>query len=143
MMKKGVIIVLLVCALVLLAGCQSAKATYTGTGDTETLATIRIVTMDGEKMYDGKVKVIDDSPTVYMALEAAAEDEDLRLDIMGDGEGMFLNGINDLVGQDPDYWMYYINREIAMNGIATQELSEGDVVEFIYGDYNEGYVEVK
>lgn len=143
-MKKIVSILLLAFALLLLlAGCQSAKAVYTGTGDKETLAMVRIVTMDGEKLYDGKVKVIDDSPTVHMALQAAAEDKDLRLDIMGEGEGMFLNGINDLVGQDPDYWMYYIDQEMAMNGIEAQELGEGNVVEFIYGDYNEGYVEVK
>jgi len=143
-MKKIAVIVLLAAMLLLvLAGCQSAKAIYTGTGETETVARIRIVTMDGEKLYDGKVKVIDDGPTVYMALHAAAEDKDLRLDIMGDGEGMFLNGINDLMGADPNYWMYYINRELAMNGIAVQAVNEGDVVEFIYGDYNEGYVEVK
>lgn len=143
-MKKIVSIVLLACVLLfILAGCQSAMATYTGSGDTKTVATVRIVTVEGEKLYDNKVKVIDDVPTVYMALKAAAEDKDLILDIMGEDDGMFLNGISDLIGEDPNYWMYYINQEMAMAGIGTQALHEGDVVEFIYGDYNAGYVEVK
>ena len=144
MMKKTVSIVLLACVLLgLLAGCQSDMATYTGSGDTQTVAKLRIVTMEGEKLYDNTVKVIADSPTVYMSLKAAADDKGLTLDIMGENENMFLNGINDLMGEDPNYWMYYIDGEMAMAGIGTQALGEGDVVEFIYGDYNAGYVEVK
>lgn len=142
-MKKIVsIFVAILSLLTLFAGCQS-MATYTGDGDQATVATLRIVTMDGEKLYDGKVKVVDDSPTVYMALRAVSEEKDMPLDIMGEGDSMFLNGVDDLVGQDPDYWMYYINKEMAANGIGTQALAEGDLVEFIYGDYNTGYVEIK
>ena len=144
-MKKIVSIVLIVAAmLALLAGCQASAATYAGSGEKETVATLRIVTMDGEKLYDGKVKVADDNPTVYMALKAAADEKGLTLDIMGEEpDSMFLNGINDLMGQDPQYWMYYVNENMAEKGIGTQELAEGDLVEFIYGDYSKGYMKIK
>ena len=147
-MKKIIVrAVLCVMASVLLfAGCASASvATYTGSGETQTTAMLRIVTMDGEKLFDDEVKVIDDNPTVYMALEAAAEAKELTLDIpdASTPESMFLNGINDLASEEPKYWMFYINKEMAAAGMGTQTFAEGDVIEFIYGDYNAGYVEVK
>lgn len=145
-MKKSIATLLLVCIIAaLFTGCGAPVATYKGAGAKETTAKVRIVTMEGEKFFDDKVKVVDDKPTVYMALKAAADSKKLTLDIMdeNDPSKMFLNGISDLKGQDPKYWMYYINKNIAQLGIGSQELKADDVVEFIYGDYNKGYVEVK
>lgn len=145
-MKKNILrtVLLLTACLVLFAGCANAVAAYTGSGDTQTTATVRIVTEDGEKLYDGKVKVVDDNPTVYMALKAAAGAKDLTLDIIDESmpDTMFLNGINDLVSEEPNYWMFYINAEMAMAGMGTQTFEEGDVIEFIYEDWSKGYIEI-
>ena len=56
---------------------------------------------------------------------------------------MFVNGIADLKSENPNFWMYYINQQMAALGIGTQEVADKDVLEFVYGDYNLGYVEVK
>lgn len=144
-MKKVISIVLcLTVALMLFAGCASV-ATYNGSGDKATTVTLRIVTMDGEKLFDDKVKVVDDSPTVYMALKAAAEAKKLMLDVVDEQtpENMFLNGIGDLVSENPNFWMFYVNQALSELGMGTQALADNDVVEFIYGDYNNGYVSVK
>ncbi len=134
---------LLTACLLLFAGCASI-ATYAGDGDTATTATLRIVTQDGEKLYDGTVKVVDDNPTVYMALKAAADAKNLTLDITNEStpDTMFLNGINDLVSEEPNYWMFYIDGEMAMAGMGTQTLTEGDRIEFIYEDWSKGYIEI-
>lgn len=148
---KKVLLITLTCLLVFsmtLSGCAAPAAdasTYTGTGSTETTLTLRVVTMEGEKLYDGAVKVVDDNPTVYMALKAAANSAKLTLDIVDEAtpESMFLNGINDLLSENPNYWIFYVNKEMAAMGMGTQVIANDDVVEFIFGDYNNGYVEVK
>jgi len=148
---KKVLLLTLACMLaftMLLSGCAAPAAdvpTYKGTGSTETTVTLRVVTMDGEKLYDGAAKVVDDNPTVYMALKAAADSAKMTLDIVDEAtpESMFLNGINDLLSENPNYWMFYVNKEMAAMGMGTQTIANDDVVEFIYGDYNNGYVDVK
>lgn len=134
-----------VVCLALLAGCAQSTTVFKGSGEKETNITLRIVTMDNEKLFDDKVKIIDDEPTVYKALKAAADEKELTLDIVGEDtpDMMFLNGINDLLSENPDFWMYYINQNMAESGMGTQSVKDGDVVEFIYGDFNNGYVEVK
>ena len=148
---KKIVLFSLACMLafaMLLSGCAAPAAevpTYTGTGTTQTSVTLRIVTMEGEKLFDGAVKVVDDNPTVYMALKAAADSAKITLEVVDEAtpDSMFLNGINDLVSENPNYWMFYVNKEMAAMGMGTQAIANDDVVEFIYGDYNNGYVEVK
>jgi hypothetical protein len=122
------------------AAPQDGTAIYLGESAAITEVTLRIVTLDGEILFDGPVLVVDDKPTVYMALQAAAEAADLTLDVSGDTVDMlFLNGINDLVSENPVFWMYYVNQNMAELGMGTQPIAQGDLVEFIYGDYNVGY----
>lgn len=145
-MKKRILtgILLLGALAMVLAGCASTP-TFQGTGSKSTEVTLRLVTMEGEKLYDGKVKVVDDNPMAYMALKAAAQEKKLTLDITDESDParMFLNGINDLKSANPAFWMIYINKYAATAGMGAQPISANDVVEFIYGDYNKGYSDIK
>ncbi len=144
---------LLVCLVLLctlpLAGAlaqtaPAGTAVYVGESAAVTAVTLRVVTLDGEILFDGPVLVVDGQPTVYMALLAAADAAGLTLDVSGDtADTMFLNGVNDLVSENPAFWMYYVNREMAALGMGTQPVVQGDLVEFIYGDYNVGYQDVQ
>jgi len=119
------------------------SAVYLGESNAITTVTLRLFTLDGEILFDGPVTVVDKSPTVYMALMAAADAKGLALDVSGDSLDMlFLNGIGDLVSENPAFWMYYVNQSAAELGMGTQPLAAGDVVEFLYGDYSVGYQEI-
>jgi hypothetical protein len=119
-------------------------ATYTGTGTLQSQIQLRIVTTEGEKLLDGYIVVLDDHPTAYMVLKAGADAAGISLEIVDEAtlDKMFINGIGDLKSENPKFWMYYINKETAQLGIGTQEVKDKDVLEFIYGDYSLGYVEV-
>ena len=126
------------------AAAPEGTAVYVGESAAITAVTLRVVTLDGEILFDGPVLVVDDNPTVYMALLAAADAAGLTLDVSGDtADTMFLNGINDLVSENPAFWMYYINQAMAELGMGTQPIAQGDLVEFIYGDYNVGYQDIQ
>ncbi len=139
------LILMMVFCISALAGCSESNPEFIGQGTAKTTVTLRIVTMDGEKLFDSKVTVVDDNPKVYMALEAAAKSENLDIDISGKDkpETMYLIGIGDLVSVNPNYWMYYINKEKAQLGMGAQPIENKDTIEFLYGDYNMGYVEIK
>ncbi len=126
------------------ASTPALIAVYNGTQIPQAEVRLRLVTTEGEKLLDGMVIVVADVPTAYMALRAGADAAGIALDIMDEDkpENMFVNAVADLASENPNFWMYYINGEAAQLGIGTQEVKDGDVLEFIYGDYNLGYVEV-
>jgi predicted phage tail protein len=131
-------------ALAETAAAPQGTAIYVGESAAITAVTLRVVTLDGEILFDGPVLVVDDNPTVSMALLAAADAAGLTLDVSGDtADTMFLNGVNDLVSENPAFWMYYINQAMAELGMGTQPIAQGDLVEFIYGDYNVGYQDIQ
>lgn len=146
-MKKRGLLLFLILALALLftgAAAQSATPVYLGDSAAITTVTLRVATLEGEILFDGPVAVVDDNPTVYMALKAAAEAAGMTLDISGEEtpDTMFLNGVNDLISENPVFWMYYVNQGMADLGMGTQPISDGDLVEFLYEDWAAGYVEV-
>lgn len=149
-MRKTAILFMLICCLLALAlaGCSNKNGdlpVYQGSGTKETVLTTRIVTMEGEKLFDGDVKVVDDNPTAYMALQAAANSAGLKLGVSNADtpDQMFLDSIGDLAGANPNFWMIYIDKESTSSGMGTQTIAGGQVLEFLFGDYNKGYVEIK
>ncbi|UUX35150.1 DUF4430 domain-containing protein [Fundicoccus culcitae] len=114
---------------------------YQGEGDTETRVQLLVRTTENEVLFNDEVLIIDDAPTAYQALVAAAEAQDLELAVNGDDENMFLEGIEDLISENPNFWMIYVNGEPAEVGMAVLEVDEDDLVEYVYGDYSLGYVE--
>ena len=146
-MKNRGLLLFLILALALLftgAAAQSATPVYLGDSAAITTVTLRVATLEGEILFDGPVAIVDDNPTVYMALKAAAEAAGMTLDISGEEtpDMMFLNGVNDLISENPVFWMYYVNQGMADLGMGTQPISDGDLVEFLYEDWAAGYVEV-
>lgn len=120
-------------------------AVYNGTETPEASVRLRIVTTDGEKLLDGVVVTVAEHPTVYQVLKAGLDAAGIPLELVDENtpDKMFVNGIADLKSENPNFWMYYINQQMAALGIGTQEVADKDVLEFVYGDYNLGYVEVK
>jgi len=156
MSKRMVALMMIVLSLTMFlaapALAEAAKATdpaviaiYNGTETPEASVRLRIVTTDGEKLLDGMVVTVAEHPTVFQVLKAGLDAAGIPLELVDENtpDKMFVNGIADLKSENPDFWMYYINQQMAELGIGTQEVKNGDVVEFIYGDYNLGYVEVK
>lgn len=144
--KRG-LLVCLVLVLVLSftgAAAQSITPVYLGDSTQITTVTLRVYTLEGEILFNGPVAVVDQNPTVYMALKAAADTVGMTLEISGKDtpESMFLNGVNDLISENPVFWMYYINQTAAELGMGTHPIAEGDVIEFIYEDWSAGYAEV-
>lgn len=144
--KTGALVCLILAVSLLFTGAaaQTTTPVYLGESAAITMVTLRLCTLEGEILFDGPVAVVDDSPTVYMALKAAAEAAGLALDISGEDapDTMFLNGIGDLVSENPVFWMYYVNQSMAELGMGTQPILDGDVIEFIYEDWSAGYVEI-
>ncbi len=144
--KRGLLVCLILALTLLFTGAaaQSVTPVYLGDSAAITTVTLRVATLEGEILFDGPVAVVDDNPTVYMALKAAADAAGLTLDISGEDtpDMMFLNGVNDLISENPVFWMYYINQGMADLGMGTQPIADGDVVEFLYEDWAAGYVEI-
>lgn len=126
------------------APAPAVLAVYNGTQTPQASVRLRIVTVEGEKLLDGMVVVVDEQPTAYMALKAGLEAAGMPLELIDEDapDKMFINGIADLKSENPSFWMFYVNQEMAQLGIGTQGVQDGDVLEFIYGDYNLGYVDV-
>ena len=143
MQKRGLLVCLILALALLFTGAaaQSTTPVYLGDSAAITTVTLRVYTLEDEILFDGPVMVVDDAPTVYMALKAAAEATGMTLAISGEEtpDTMFLNGINDLISENPIFWMYYINQTAAEFGMGTQAIAEGDVIEFIYEDWAVGY----
>lgn len=118
----------------LLTGCAASTAVFNGTGSRETEVAVRIVLDEDEVLYDGDVTVVDNSPTAYMALKAAADEKNIALEINASDTPsiMFLNGVGDIYSEDPKFWVLHVNGERAELGLGIEPVSEGDVVEFIY-----------
>lgn len=48
------------------------------------------------------------------------------------GFGVFVEGINGLLGDKDNYWAFYVNNEYAQQGADQTILQTGDVVRFVY-----------
>jgi hypothetical protein len=139
--KKHILIAVVMICIAILAGCSAAAPVYSGTGSRETTVSMSIATADGKVLFDDDVTIMDNSPTAYMALEAAANAKSLPLEINAQDtpDIMFLNGIDGIYSEDPKYWVLYVNGEKSEFGMGIQTVEDGDAVAFIYQDRAEEY----
>lgn len=68
--------------------------------------------------------------TKITALSLLQSAENVKLDDNG-----FISSINEIENADPNYWMFYVNGESALEGPGTYEPKVGDVVSFKYESY--------
>ena len=137
-MKKPMILIGIMLSMALLAGCAAPAAVFSGTGSRQTAVTVRIDAGGNNVLYDGDVTIVDNSPTAYMALKAAAGEKGLPLEINAPDtpDIMFLNGIDGISSEDPTFWTLQVNGEKAEFGFGIEPLNNGDIVEFIYQNRN-------
>jgi len=144
-MKKCLLITagLLMC-LAMLTGCGVSEPVYNGTGSRETTVSMHIATAEGDVLFGGDVTIMDNIPTAYMALKAAANAKSLSLEINAQDtpDIMFLNGIESIYSQDPKYWVLFVNGEKAELGMGIQTVADGDAVTFIYQDRTEDEIKI-
>lgn len=66
-------------------------------------------------------------------LQQVTTENTIVLDTKTSSYGTYINGIGGLVGNDKQYWLYYVNDKEASVGVDSYVLQNGDKVEFRYG----------
>lgn len=69
------------------------------------------------------------------ALDLLSANTDIETKDYGDA-GQFVVGVNNLKGDNENYWAFYINDEFAQKGVSQTILEEGDVVKIVYEKIN-------
>ncbi|OAB44802.1 hypothetical protein [Paenibacillus glacialis] len=81
---------------------------YTGEGSTETFVDVAIQSTEGI-IYFGKVKIIDDSPTVWKALKAIVENDVDDVDRIDKDEQGLIIQINEFVNNEHEKWSLLVD----------------------------------
>ncbi len=124
-------VIILGVALLLGASCGETKNENT-TSNAEVVVEEGIeVTIDyGDGSQDDFSVDVEGETTVLVVMENLASEQGLEVEIQDES---FINKIGDKVGGENDsFWMFYVNSEAAMQGIAEQTVSPGDTVEWKY-----------
>ncbi|MBI2410811.1 MAG: DUF4430 domain-containing protein [Candidatus Kerfeldbacteria bacterium] len=142
-MKKFWKLGLFVLTLSLFAGVShpTHAATYAGVTvrietPTETVANTTVyVSSDGCTVTDstGTDHTVT-GVTAVCALNLAAAQIGFTYELVDSSYGLYLNSISEYMGDYSTFWLYYVNYESAMLGIADQPVADGDELLFTYGD---------
>jgi len=101
--------------------------------DQETQVTLKINT--GVNSYEYSEKIKKDA-TVFDLIKETSTKENFSLEYQNSSMGVFVEGIygvkND--NQAQKYWTFLVNGDFAEVGASQYKLSEGDVVEWKYGE---------
>lgn len=75
--------------------------------------------------------------TVLDLLVAASQQEDFKITYKGKGETAFVESINGVVGGEngKNWWIYYVNDNLAKRGSGVYQLNPGDSVQWSLGKY--------
>ncbi len=124
----------------------AAAVTYLGvdvrmeTGEGTLLDTTVYIPETGCTVTDASEVVHEfETPNALCALVSAAEANDLSYELLDYGFGLFLNGVDEYVGDAENYWLYYVNLESAAVGMSEYDLSDGDELLLTYGGYEAPY----
>lgn len=84
----------------------------------------------------GKV-TLEQEQTAFAALQAFANQRNLKLDFRGEGETLFVMGIGDVANQGAGgtNWTYRVNGELGDRSSGIFSLKPGDKVSWIFGKY--------
>lgn len=97
----------------------------------EGMVMVELTTTGTDTAYDQSFEVNAES-TVLEVMEAAAVDYGFEYTTQtAEGLGEYVDSVGGVIASgDTGYWLYYINSEAAFEGIATQIVQDGDVIEW-------------
>ncbi len=100
----------------------------------ESVNPLSVIPEDGVLVAERQLG-LPEGATAFDALTAAAREEKLRVDYNGTAYGVYvrsIGGICEFGFGEMSGWMYRVNGEIPDRSAGMYELSDGDVVEFVY-----------
>lgn len=75
--------------------------------------------------------------TVYSLMQKLAEDGSISLEVKEYDFGVMIDSIDNIRnGTDNKYWIYYINGQMAGEGVSTQKVQNNDNIEFRFEKSN-------
>lgn len=106
--------------------------TYKGQGTLETMVDVAIQSR-GELLYVGKVKIIDDKPTIWKALEAISQQDELALKIEKNEQGQ-IQKVNDDENNRELSWLLLVDNVSVEpdRNVEEIEVSDGQGVTLSY-----------
>jgi len=135
-MKKIIFLLSLTLIIVLGSGCNFWKNTSSQNQETEKAAENPIAqaffNFDfGDGAAKSFVLPLDNGETVYDFLKTLADQNQIQLEAQESSLGILIQAINGFTnGQDNKYWIYYINGQMAQEGVSTQKVKVDDKIEF-------------
>ncbi len=92
------------------------------------------ITDEGCTVTDASgVTSIIEGASAICAFTAAADQAGLSYELLDYGFGLYLNSIDEYIGDLSNYWLYYVNYESGSVGLADYLLSDGDELLLSYG----------
>lgn len=89
----------------------------------------------GEKKY--QLESASQAPiTAYDVLQKIAAREAIKIKTKQYSFGVFVEGIGDKIGDKNNFWLYYINDQLANTAIDNQPVKNGDTIKFIFTNNN-------
>ncbi len=128
-MKKSSLFRLLVILILgtTLSACNlQLKTTESPDGNQPTPTLTQLAPSDAQPTTI-EVTAWEDGQTALALLESVATVQKKEY-----GFGVFVDGINGLLGNQDNYWAFYVNNEYAQRGADQTTLNTGDVVKFVY-----------
>ena len=118
----------------LVTGCSSQTG---GAGESQvgTIVTVRIISQEAT-ILDQQVTLTNDL-TAGRAVKDACQSQKMAYT---EQDGMYIS-FQGITSTDTDGWLFYLNDELPDRGANDVTVSDGDVVEFRYVNYDEAFAE--
>ncbi|MFH0831859.1 MAG: DUF4430 domain-containing protein [archaeon] len=123
-MKNKTLILMLVVLLLLVAGFAIAGYLQTSKTESKGIVTLKtnVLGVTKEKSYEFEN---------ITALELLQKENDVNLTYSQ--YGAFIQCINSICSDSNNYWMYYVNNELAPAGADAYKVRNNEIIEFRYG----------
>ncbi|MNE48940.1 hypothetical protein D3C80_1434310 [compost metagenome] len=126
----GIILIMSACGSDNGTSVKYKGVTYNGEGTTKTMVSV-VIQNEDEVLFLQQIKIIDDSPTVWKALEAISKNEEQGLKIEKDAQG-HISKINNQQNDEQRQWVLLIDNMQAEGNVEVMELGEDQNVTLSY-----------
>ena len=133
--------VLLLVPLLLLAACSDDDDSAPATGPAGSAATISGsvgVDFTGAPQELDVIEAtfeVEAGTTAWDAIKVALGEENLAFEDFGGDLGIFITGFNGVQAEGNHFWEFKVNGETAEAGVSKYEVTDGDVLEFVYSSF--------